>query len=215
MLTGETNAASQVLGRVFDNEDRPTSVTDANGVTVTQTFDSLGRVLSRTCPDNGVEHFGYVWSGLAAYRNQVGNTNGRVYDAAGRVTTQYSGKGETVQYTYDAGSDLLKLLDRKNQATTWGYDVYGRATSKTNAAGAQILTYAYDALNRATNMVDGVGTTIYVFAFSRPEARKQLAFLWKAWYGWGGWRHGSGRSGVPGGGQPGAGIVGRGCHVRS
>ncbi len=65
-------------------------------------------------------------------------------------------------------------MDGKNQATTWGYDSYGRVTSRTNAANAQIPTYAYDADSRLTNMVDGVGTTSFgYFLGGEPETEAQ------------------------------------------
>ncbi len=59
LLVAVSNAVGQVSQTVYDLEDRPASVTDANGVTVTQTFDALDRVLTRTYPDTGVEKFAY------------------------------------------------------------------------------------------------------------------------------------------------------------
>jgi len=46
---------------------RATNNTDANGVTITNTFDDLGRVLTRAYPDGGIEKFGYSIRGLIAY----------------------------------------------------------------------------------------------------------------------------------------------------
>ena len=34
---------------------------------------------------------------------------------------------------------LIKLRDPKGDETTWGYEQYGRVTSKTNAAGIEVL----------------------------------------------------------------------------
>src|SRR5207245_897731 len=48
LLTAVSNTLGQISKTLFDINDRPTSVTDANGVTVTQTFDNLDRVLTRT-----------------------------------------------------------------------------------------------------------------------------------------------------------------------
>jgi YD repeat-containing protein len=34
---------------------------------------------------------------------------------------------------------LIKLRDPKGDETTWGFEQYGRVTSKTNAAGIEVL----------------------------------------------------------------------------
>src|SRR5207249_7809545 len=60
---------------VHDIENLPIRVTDANGVTVTNTYDYLGRLRTRTYPDGGVERFGYSARGLTAYTNQLNLTN--------------------------------------------------------------------------------------------------------------------------------------------
>ncbi len=56
-------------GRViaYDLHDNAVSLTDAQGVTTTQTFDRLGRLLSRAVPGQGTEQFAYSARGLTAY----------------------------------------------------------------------------------------------------------------------------------------------------
>ncbi len=56
---------------VYDIEDLPIHVTDANGVTITNTYDDLDRLATRTYPDSGVERFGYSARGMIAYTNQL------------------------------------------------------------------------------------------------------------------------------------------------
>ena len=70
-LVAVSNAVGQVAKTVYDIEDRATSVTDANGVTVTQTFDNLHRLLTRTYQDTGLERYGYSPGGLVKYTNQL------------------------------------------------------------------------------------------------------------------------------------------------
>ncbi|HEX5218421.1 MAG TPA: hypothetical protein VFZ59_02550 [Verrucomicrobiae bacterium] len=77
---------------VFDIDDRPIYVTDANGVTITNTYDDLGRLRTRTYPDTGVEHFGYMlrtflWSYFLQNwrrKNRQHRTVGTSYDLAER-----------------------------------------------------------------------------------------------------------------------------------
>jgi RHS repeat-associated protein len=149
---------------VFDLEDRPLYVTDANGVTVTNSHDLLGRVLSRTYPDGGAEAFGYSARGLIAYTNQIGSSNFFGCDAAGRKTSETNANGEVISYTYSAAGDLLTLTDGKNQTTTWAHDVNGRVISKLDQAGAEILRYNYDAEGRLTNRWSAAkGDTFYFY----------------------------------------------------
>ena len=88
---------------------------------------------------------------VVAYTNQLGKTNGYVYDSAGRKTSERTPNGELLQYTYTPAGDLLTLQDGLSQTTTWGYDAYGRVISKKYANGVTNLTYAYDAAGRLTN----------------------------------------------------------------
>src|SRR5712691_9979506 len=147
---------------VYDIEDRPIWVTDANGVSVTNTFDYLGRLRTRTYPDAGVERFGYSARGLTAYTNQLNLTNYYAYDEAGRKTFETNANNQLIRYTNNAAGDLLSLTDGKNQTTVWHYDEYGSVTNKLDQAGVQILMYSYDADNRLLSRWSAAkGTTYY------------------------------------------------------
>jgi YD repeat-containing protein len=65
-LTNVSNIFGPEQTTVFDIEDRAIYVTDANGVTITNTYDDLGRLRTRTQPDGGAEKFGYSARGLIA-----------------------------------------------------------------------------------------------------------------------------------------------------
>jgi RHS repeat-associated protein len=151
-------------GTIFDNEDRPVYVTDANGVTTTNTYDLLGRVLTRGYPDGGVEKFGYSAFGLTALTNQIGMTNYFAYDAGTRKAFETNADHQLIQYYYDASGNLTNLLDGKNQSTKWNYDEYSRLTNKLDQAGTVVLKYIYDADNRLTNRWSlAKGNTIYTY----------------------------------------------------
>ena len=72
-LVNVSNAAGQVQAVAYDVADRVTQATDANGVSVTSTFDNLDRLRTRTYPDTGVEAFGYTAkiAGPTSYTNQL------------------------------------------------------------------------------------------------------------------------------------------------
>jgi RHS repeat-associated protein len=188
LLTTVSNACGLEKDIIFDIRDRPEYVTDANGVTVVNAYDNLGRLLGRGYPDNGVETFGYSARGLVAYTNQIGLSNFFVYDAAARKTFETNGNGEVIRYTNSAAGDLLSLTDGKSQTTRWTYDLYGRATNKLDQAGTEILRYKYDAESRLTNRwtaakgntgygYDGVGNLTNINYPTSPDVALQYDWL--------------------------------------
>ncbi len=161
-LTSITNAFGAERITTYDLEDRPIYVTDANNVTLTNTYDDLGRLRTRTAPDGGVEAFGYSARGLIAYTNQIGHTNFYAYDEARRKTCETNANWEVIRYTNSPAGDLLALVDGKNQVTKWNYDEYGRVTNKVDQVGAAILRYTYDADSRlVSRWSKQKGTTYY------------------------------------------------------
>jgi RHS repeat-associated protein len=151
LLNTVSNAYGIEQSTVYDIDDHPWRVTDANGVTITNTYDYLGRLLTRTYPDGGVERFGYSARGLTAYTNQLNKVTRYVYDEAMRKTWETNANNEVLRYTNNAAGDLLSLTDGKNQTTRWNYDEYGRVTNKLDQVSAVILRYKYDPGSRLTN----------------------------------------------------------------
>ena len=149
----------------YDALDRATNNLDANAVSVSSSFDNLGRVLARANPDTGVEQFGYSpnTAGPTSYTNQLGsNVVNFVYDPLGRKTVEQCPGVTTNQFAYAPVGDLLTLTDGKNQTTTWVYDQYGRATNKLDALNNLIFIYGYDANSRLTNRwTPAKGATTY------------------------------------------------------
>src|SRR5439155_14460594 len=160
----------------------------ANGVTVTNTYDNLGRLRTRTYPDTGAEKFGYSALGLVKYTNQLNLVTCYGYDAALRKTSETNANNEVTKYTYNAASDLKTVTDGKNQVTTWNYDQYGRVTNKLDQASVEILRYSYDANSRLTNRwsaakgntvysYDNVGNPTFVNYPSSPDITLQYSAL--------------------------------------
>jgi RHS repeat-associated protein len=151
LLTVVSNVYGPESITVYDIDDHPLYVTDANGVTITNTYDDLHRLSTRTYPDGGVERFGYSARGLVAYTNQLDFVTRFVYDEASRKIAETNANNEVLLYTNNAAGDLLSLTDGKNQTTRWGYDEYGRVTNKLDQLSTEILRYAYDPNSRLTN----------------------------------------------------------------
>jgi RHS repeat-associated protein len=164
LQTVVSNAYGAEQTTIFDAEDQPLYVTDANGVSVTNTYDALHRLSTRTYPDGGVERFGYSARGLIAYTNQLNKETYYVYDEAMRKTWETNANNEVLRYTNNAAGDLLSLTDGKDQTTRWSYDEYGRVTNKLDQVGAEILRYKYDPNSRLTNRWSTAkGNTYYAY----------------------------------------------------
>jgi YD repeat-containing protein len=141
LLDNVSNAYGTKTATTLDNEDRPIYTTDANGVTMTNTYDLLSRLLTRGYPDGGVEKFGYSARGQTAYTNQIGFVTYTAYDPAGRKNFETNANNELIQYYYTPAGDLTNLIDGGAHSTVWHYDLYGRVTNKLDQTGTEILRY--------------------------------------------------------------------------
>lgn len=167
LMVAVSNAFGRVSAATLDVLNRATNTVDANGVTITNAFDNASRLLVRGYPDGGVERWGYTanFAGATSYTNQLGsNVVNYFYDSLNRKTNEVTVGISTNTFTYSGASDLLTLTDGKNQTTSWGYDIFGRQTSKTNANGLEIERFAFDPNGRATNRWTAAkGNTAYIF----------------------------------------------------
>jgi RHS repeat-associated protein len=166
LLTTLKNAAGTVASCTYDILDRPYIAVDPNGVTVQTTYDDLGRPLTRTYPDTGIESFGYTLnvSGYASHTNQNGNVTQCNYDALGRKTNEVFVGVSTNQFAYDGAGDLLTLTDGRNKVTTWNYDEFGLATNKVDAANVVVFVYQFNTAGQLTNRwTPAKGNTSYSY----------------------------------------------------
>jgi YD repeat-containing protein len=111
LLTDVDSPAGPVLSVEYDIDDHPVAVTDANDVTRAQTFDRLGRLLTRSWPDTGVEILDWSARGLTGYTDQEGKAAAYAYDQASRRISHTTPNTEILNYTYNAAGDLLTLTD--------------------------------------------------------------------------------------------------------
>ncbi len=150
LLEAVSNAFGQVQRVLYDLRDNPAQITGAAGVTVTNTFDAVNRLLVRFWPDNGKEIFGYNTNGLIRYTNQLGFGTRYAY-SNGFISAVTNALGDVTRFTYTTAGDLFQLIDGRNQTNQWGRDVFGRVTNKVNASGQTVFGFGYDANNRLTS----------------------------------------------------------------
>jgi YD repeat-containing protein len=164
LLCGVWNNAGLVQSNIFDINDRAISSIDALGIPVSMTYDSLGRISTRTFNDCGSESYYYSNLGLLYYYNQLQSLTQYGYDAFGRKTSETNANNEVTRYAYTAAGDLATLTDGNTNTTTWHYDLYGRVTNKLDTTSTEILRYSYDVNSRLTNRWSAAkGITTYSY----------------------------------------------------
>ena len=123
------------LGRAYriSNPFRPWQSESA--VWTTKAFDTLGRVISVTTPDNAVSTSSYFGNSVTAF-DQTAKQRKHVSDALGRLV-------QVIEAPNDANFNYL---------TSYDYDVLDDLTTVTQ--GAQTRTSVYDSLKRLTYTIN-------------------------------------------------------------
>jgi len=134
-----TGQAAPVIALGYDLQDQPASVTDPRSLTTSYTTDGLGSTTTQVSPDTGTTTNTYYDSGLLKTSTDArGTVSTYAYDALDRlILISYTG-GTTTKFTYDLGTYGLGRLysfAEDSGSTTFGYDGFGRVTSKIQVAG--------------------------------------------------------------------------------
>ncbi|HEV2208624.1 MAG TPA: hypothetical protein VG167_07600, partial [Verrucomicrobiae bacterium] len=164
LVTNISNSFGRVQQAIYDSLNRPITITDANGVSMTNQFDLLNRLTSRTWQDNFSESFGYSAQGLIAYTNRDGKWTLFSRDNAGRLAGVTNANGEISAFQYNALDELSDLYDGRTNHTVWHYNQYGWLTNKVDALNREIVRYTRDPNGQVTNrLTPQFGNTAYAF----------------------------------------------------
>jgi RHS repeat-associated protein len=156
-------AVSQVS---YDHDGDVAKTTNANGLTTSYSYDSLGRVLTKTevsdsYPSGLATSYTYDGQGRALTETDPPVTDRvtgaihtpqttTVYDADGNVTSQTvadligGDAPRTVSTTYNQFGQVASSTDAKNVTTTFGYDAYGNKIKEVDGNGNETDS-TYDA----------------------------------------------------------------------
>ncbi|WP_405894959.1 DUF6531 domain-containing protein [Streptomyces sp. NBC_00104] len=143
----------------YDRYLRPVEITDQRGNTTAMTYDSAGRMLTRTSPSS----LGYSesWTYDSA-GNVLSHTDGRAnktsytYDAKNQLTSGTDPAGGKTSYTYTSLGALATVTSPRGKTTTYGYEAAGNRTSVTTPLGEK-STFTYDGAGRITSKTDPRG----------------------------------------------------------
>jgi YD repeat-containing protein len=174
---GRVLATTDALGRVmltqYDDANRKTLVTLANGLVRTSTYDAAGQLVSmlEASGAQGLGETKYFYDADGRLRRTEDPTGVKthvLYDAAGRKLAQIDGDGSLTEYRYDANGNVTRTL---RYATAVGAaalasltDAQGKpvevalASIRPAASSADRSTWAlYDSANRLRASVDAAG----------------------------------------------------------
>jgi RHS repeat-associated protein len=158
-----------VVSNSYDNYGRLQSTLDRNGITVSNTYDLVNRLVTRVTLDQSLTPYAtnsYVYDprGLTNTVDALNHLTLFVRDAAGRLQYQTNANNEVLQFTYNPADEILTLTDGKNQTTAWHYNEFGWVTNKLDQSNTEILRYTYDPLGRLTNRWSAAkGNTKYAY----------------------------------------------------
>ena len=185
-----TNAAGHLTSiTAYNAYGQPTTIIDANGMTITLAYDARQRLTSR---NSGGEITTYAYDSvgqLTKVRLPDGSFLSYTYDAAHRLTGMQDNLGNSVTYTLDVMGNrtleqvfdpanalaqqrsrvynnlnrLFRELGAQNQTTTYTYDNQGNVVSVKDPLN-NITANQYDALNRLKQVTDpNLGVTQYAY----------------------------------------------------
>ena len=193
---GNVSSVTNALGHVtnitaYDNNNRPLSIVDPNGLITTLTWSSRGWLTSRavsngtttettiydydgvgqltkvTLPDGSyISYTNDAAHRLTGLADSLGNHISYTLDAMGNYTREdiYDPRNvltQTRSHVYNALNRLAQDIGAQNQTTDYSYDNNDNLTSVSDPLG-HATTNGYDALNRLVQVTDPAnGITYY------------------------------------------------------
>src|SRR6266853_1616002 len=172
-LFSTTDATGHVTLTQYDDANRKTVLTSANGLLTTSTYDAAGNLISVAQSANsvvlGTTNYFYDADGrLRRTEDPTGIKTHILYDEAGRKIATIDGTGSLTEYRYDANGNLTKTIRYANVVAADKLalltDAQGKPTNTTlttirpTPIAADRMTWgAYDIANRLVKSVDELG----------------------------------------------------------
>ncbi len=159
-ITGPVTGA--VTTSAYDAVGRVSSVTNAEGYTLTYQYDNLNRVVKTTYPDGTYEQSIYNRLEVGWQRDRAGRWTQTVFDANREMERVTDPAGRVVQFQRCQGCGALEgIVDGEGNRTSFAFDGAGRLVNKSYADGTG-LSYEYEAgTSRLASMTDAKQQVIH------------------------------------------------------
>lgn len=168
-LTSYTDAETKTwsYGYSDPSSHRLTSLSNPISITTaTNTYDTLGRVMSQTVPRQGGGTATYNFY-ISGFRNveedPAGHSITYYYDQKGREYKQVDPLGNTITKEFDGQNHITRITDPRGRSTDYQYDGQHNLTNVTNALSKTTINH-YDAQNRLDYTTDPLTHTTH-FAY--------------------------------------------------
>ena len=159
----------------YTANDNLISVTDPRGLVTTYSYNGFGDLIQQISPDTGTTISTYDEAGnLKAGTDARNSTATYAYDALNRVT-QIKYSDRTINFNYDGGPYGVGRLTTTSDAQhslTWTYDAFDRVTSKSQTVGSMTKNVSYGYTNgRLTSLTTPSGqVATYSYSNGRVAA---------------------------------------------
>jgi RHS repeat-associated protein len=122
---------------------------------ITFAYDSLGRKISTTAPDDSIVSISY--SGLqVTITNELSQSQIQLKDSQGQVVKVTDADSNSLTYQYDANGNLTQTTDPSGNSIAIAYDDLGRKTSM-NDPDLGTISYVFDALGQLRQQTSAKG----------------------------------------------------------
>lgn len=174
-VTGITYANGNTVSYTYNQAGDVTSSTDSQGRTVDYTYDVYGNLTRIDYPDGTHESFTYDAEGrnLTA-TDRMGRIATFTYDAVGNCTSKTYANGASEAYTYDSCDRIITSTNVYGGVTTYGYDYLGRNISVQDPQG-NITTYTYNDRGNVASVTDALNNT-YSFNYDNNGNQTSVTY---------------------------------------
>jgi RHS repeat-associated protein len=161
----------------YDAKGFTSEVTDRRGFVTTIVNNALGLPTSTTYPDGAVHQNTYDSRGRLLTKSISGSgittrTTTYTRDGSGRINAATHPDGSTEAWTYNSFGQPLTHTRKNGEVEYLSYDITGRCLSFTNAAG-KVTTLTYDSLDRVASVTDPLNRTTSFLYNERGKVIKQ------------------------------------------
>jgi len=136
----------------YDTFGRVKTKTDAVSGTITYSYDSGNRLTQASYPDGTHESYNYDKLDLQSFTDRQNRVTSYSYDADRRKISMTDPKMQTTTYGWCACGSMTSMTDPKGNKTSWDYDFEGRVTTKTYN-DSSFYTYQYSPTENLLTLV--------------------------------------------------------------